>query len=186
MTKFKSIILAAMLATAGLTAQTAQAAVFEIYPDTVGGFSAAAGNTFNNKYGVFTDQFEFSLDHTFESVATLTSAVAKGKDIQILALNIVQYDPTTLAVIKTVTGINDYLTNGVGSRDSWSLDSSWLVAGSYYLEVKGDVLGTNGGSYAVDLNVTAVPEAETYAMMLGGLGLVGFVARRRKASKVAA
>ena len=28
--------------------------------------------------------------------------------------------------------------------------------------------------------VTAVPEPETYALMLGGLGVVGFVARRRK------
>jgi hypothetical protein len=30
------------------------------------------------------------------------------------------------------------------------------------------------------LTVTAVPEPETYAMMLAGLGLVGFMARRRK------
>ena len=30
------------------------------------------------------------------------------------------------------------------------------------------------------LNVVAVPEPETYAMMLAGLGLMGFVARRRK------
>jgi choice-of-anchor A domain-containing protein len=28
--------------------------------------------------------------------------------------------------------------------------------------------------------VTAVPEADTYAMLLGGLGLMGFIARRRK------
>lgn len=30
-------------------------------------------------------------------------------------------------------------------------------------------------------NVTAVPEPESYAMMLGGLGLMGLLARRRKA-----
>jgi len=28
--------------------------------------------------------------------------------------------------------------------------------------------------------VTAVPEPETYAMMLAGLGLIGTIARRRK------
>lgn len=34
-------------------------------------------------------------------------------------------------------------------------------------------------------NVNAVPEPETYAMMLGGLALLGAVARRRKAQKTA-
>ena len=34
-------------------------------------------------------------------------------------------------------------------------------------------------------NVSAVPEPETYAMMLAGLGLIGFVARRHKAAKIA-
>jgi hypothetical protein len=38
------------------------------------------------------------------------------------------------------------------------------------------------GDYAKfdNVMVTAVPEAETYAMMLAGLGLVGFMARRRR------
>jgi len=30
-------------------------------------------------------------------------------------------------------------------------------------------------------SIVAVPEAETWAMMLAGLGLVGFMARRRMA-----
>ena len=34
----------------------------------------------------------------------------------------------------------------------------------------------------VSMSVSAVPEADTYAMLLAGLGLVGFVARRRKAA----
>lgn len=44
----------------------------------------------------------------------------------------------------------------------------------------------NQGQYVVNsqdqLYITPVPEPETYAMLLAGLGLMGFVARRRKAS----
>ena len=36
----------------------------------------------------------------------------------------------------------------------------------------------------VEFNVTPVPEPETYAMLLAGLGLVGFAIRRRKAVAV--
>ncbi len=38
-------------------------------------------------------------------------------------------------------------------------------------------------SVSFTFNVTAVPEPETYAMLLAGLGLMGFVARRRKQSQ---
>lgn len=40
-----------------------------------------------------------------------------------------------------------------------------------------NVLYTAGG---VQLNIAAVPEPETYALLLGGLAVVGFVARRRR------
>ncbi|MGB4810946.1 MAG: FxDxF family PEP-CTERM protein [Methylophilaceae bacterium] len=44
------------------------------------------------------------------------------------------------------------------------------------------VNGTSGGngSYSGNLNIAAVPEPETYALMLAGLGLIGFAARRNK------
>jgi hypothetical protein len=44
------------------------------------------------------------------------------------------------------------------------------------------VAGTSGGdgSFAGTLNIKAVPEPATYGMMLGGLGLIGLMARRRK------
>lgn len=41
----------------------------------------------------------------------------------------------------------------------------------------GDYLGAQNA--AANLNVAAIPEPETYAMMLAGLGLIGLVARRR-------
>jgi len=44
-----------------------------------------------------------------------------------------------------------------------------LAPGSSYTATSGDVL-----------SVSPVPEPETYAMLLAGLGLIGFAARRRK------
>ena len=41
------------------------------------------------------------------------------------------------------------------------------------------------GTYSADITVTAVPEPETYGMMVGGLALLGFMARRRKAKNAA-
>lgn len=42
-------------------------------------------------------------------------------------------------------------------------------------------LHTRDNSFRVTSGVSAVPEADTYAMLLAGLGVVGFMARRRKA-----
>ena len=53
-------------------------------------------------------------------------------------------------------------------------------AGNYYLQVAGVANGTNGGIYTGAISVTAVPEPETYAMMLAGLAALGFLARRRQ------
>ncbi|MBN2864568.1 MAG: CCXG family PEP-CTERM protein [Thiotrichales bacterium] len=75
-----------------------------------------------------------------------------------------------------------------------------VTAGSFSLDVywaEGCCNGSNAGQFTVDgtnwqslsvsnLNalsaqaVSAVPEPSTYALMLGGLGLVGFMAARRK------
>jgi hypothetical protein len=38
----------------------------------------------------------------------------------------------------------------------------------------------NTGSILADINITAVPEPETYALMLAGLGIVGLTVSRRK------
>ena len=64
------------------------------------------------------------------------------------------------------------------------LNSPTLAAGTYTLQIKGSVTGAFGGSYAGVLNLSNpvtsnVPETDTYAMMLAGLGLIGFAARRK-------
>jgi FtsH-binding integral membrane protein len=52
-----------------------------------------------------------------------------------------------------------------------------------FLENTADISSmTLTGSYigAAALQVVAVPEPETYAMMIAGLGLMGFMVRRKK------
>lgn len=57
-----------------------------------------------------------------------------------------------------------------------------FTPGTYYFEVTGTGAGTSGGRFAYTASaVSAVPEPETYALLLAGLGLVGFVASRRRA-----
>ena len=54
-----------------------------------------------------------------------------------------------------------------------------LAAGNYAFAVTGQAQAA-GGKYGVSINVSPVPEPETYAMMLAGLAALGFLARRRQ------
>lgn len=61
-----------------------------------------------------------------------------------------------------------------------SLTLSGLGAGDYALAVTGFTSGSMGGAYTGILAAAPVPEPETYALMLAGLGIVGFIASRRR------
>jgi hypothetical protein len=49
----------------------------------------------------------------------------------------------------------------------------------YYFLIKGNGTGASGGQYTFTMVTAPVPEAETWAMMLAGLGLVGLQLRRK-------
>jgi len=79
-------------------------------------------------------------------------------------------------------------TGGFGTNDFSSfLTNGGFRAGNNEFSVVVTNYAQNGGNptgLRVEFDqshVAAVPEAETYAMMLAGLGLLGVVARRRKA-----
>lgn len=82
------------------------------------------------------------------------------------------------------TGFGKGSANRLSQSDwvSWSV--SGLTPGSsltnMYLHVQG--IGTEAQGYSAKYTpiVSPVPEPETYAMLLAGLGLIGFAARRRK------
>lgn len=69
------------------------------------------------------------------------------------------------------------------TKRSSIFDNVALAAGGHTLSILLERPYTNGGStplqYIDNVSVAAVPEPETYAMMLAGIGLLGLTARRR-------
>jgi hypothetical protein len=193
--KIKNILLASMIAGASLFGSAAFAADLEksfnitLDSDGEGGFNAGFSNTFASatRNSTFSDKYMFVLSTNFDSSSSLTSSYLKSstiKDLQITGFSLVKYDPLTNAALTTYDGSN---VTGAGAHptDRWELTATGLSAGSYYVEVDGLVTGTGGGAYGSDLTiaVAAVPEPETYGMMVAGLGLLGFMARRKQAKK---
>jgi hypothetical protein len=91
---------------------------------------------------------------------------------------------TKLGFDSTGTLANDSYANGLGFMrvDNSAIGSSAGVLNEYY----DDTLAVNAwmdSSNTLHIGVAApVPEADTYALMLAGLGLLGYVARRRRAA----
>jgi len=73
-------------------------------------------------------------------------------------------------------------TSFVQSGNAWSLlPQSPLAGGSYFINIQGSSGSSSIASVlATSTPLAVVPEPETYAMMLAGLGAIGFVAVRRK------
>ena len=109
--------------------------------------------------------------------------------------------PTTISPAVTFNGILSAVSlfsagaNGVvgGGDDSLlassvspggsslSLDYTQPLSGSSYITVTGISNGSSGAIFAGQ--IAPIPEPETYAMLLAGLGLMGAVVRRRSTRK---
>lgn len=117
--------------------------------------------------GIFQDVYSFSIADP-GSLSGNAVAVNFGP-YNILGLTVTLQD-ATFAVI------------GSDANPSDGFSFSGLAAGSYALNVLGFATGTEGGFYAGGFitETAPIPEPETYAMLLAGLGMIGFMVRRRR------
>jgi hypothetical protein len=115
------------------------------------------------------DTYSFTLggQSTVESSVVTFGALVGG------AYSLYSYGTDGMFGTADDVGVGAWTTNGV--HNTVTLD-----AGSYYYTVLGGALGT--ASYVISSAATAapVPEPETYALLGAGLGIVGFVASRRR------
>jgi hypothetical protein len=166
------------------TANSGGNGTFEIHGDIspvqdvdIWSFGLAAGSTFSVNslvmYSTYSGVFDINLvlfNSAGQSVASnrgdLNSSVSDLFSYAVGSsgnyfLTVSAYQNTPLDAFGNNLGDINGFWYGANTFDSWS----------------GDAFGS--GHYG--LQITAVPEAETYAMMLAGLGLVGWAARRRTA-----
>ena len=169
--KLKLLAAAVLISSGASQAAPTQAPVnwFGHDPAEFATFYSAVGHTFEHEY-------LFNLGSSANALATAVS-----NDVA----NIFNINNGKVELFKS-NGDNDF-TNDL-SIGSFSFDStasnatfSSLNAGDYYYQVTGTVAGGYGGGYQLFSNVSPVPEPETYAMLLAGLGLIGFSMRGRKA-----
>ncbi|MFA9219001.1 MAG: FxDxF family PEP-CTERM protein [Sphingomonadaceae bacterium] len=130
--------------------------------------------TDNNAGNTFADQYSFTLTGLKNLTADVFSYSANPSN----GLNITSLDLYTAG--GTLVQHGTQLSSG--QTELWSLASNSLAADSYYLQISGAVQSNAPASYLAGATVTAVPEPETYGMLLGGLAVVSLLARRRQRS----
>lgn len=150
----------------------------------------------------FVDSLDISYTFTLGATGTVTAlaygtpvASISGNYPSIVLTEINTYNGTTNGVDLFKTGLVTEIqptAYGVGSTFIFT----GLSAGTYTLSweafsntkttnlISGATSSVYGGTgkFSTQVIVSSVPEPETYAMILAGLGIVGFMSRRRKAS----
>jgi hypothetical protein len=157
------------------------------------------GNTFTSPTSIiagspspgfgFYDDFLFTIN--IATINSITSTINLGSILGITNLQVRLYNAANNSPLP-VLGV----PNG-GVIDAWStpvnympgmsgivsvLDAVVVQPGTYVLEVRGNVFGSSGGSYAGTLNLApAVPLPAALPLLLAGLGVLGGLARKRAA-----
>ena len=145
----------------------------------VGASASAQTSTFVNNGGVHesaeygSDTFQLPVTTILDKF-TFTLATAAGLESDVVSLGRPKVTGTvSLYADKLVDTLVGSYTFSTGSYSFGA-----LAAGDYYYKVS--ATGSNGGGFTFGSYIVPVPEPETVALMLAGLGLLGFVSRRRR------
>jgi len=150
----------------------AQASAINLGQVTVGG-DYGFGRAIN--FGeTFTDYVNFSLNDAAE-----VSSFIKSFDMSVFHFDLLGIDNFT-------TGLERFGSGGYSSIASLTSNPAsfddLLAPGSYRFAIAGTGSGFFGGIYRGTLHVAAVPEADTWVMLLMAFGIVVYQLRRKQRS----
>jgi hypothetical protein len=181
-TSLKLTAFAAMLAGASVGANAATTPLGTVSlgtPTTFSGVVEGSGTSIND---IFTFSLEAGNSASGYSVVNIPLTFSGGEWNTALA---------TLTLMSNANGIvgdsDDTMlgsaiwSNAPNSNNLLSLAYDSAINGSAYIQITAVTDGGNGGIYSGA--IAAIPEPETYAMLLAGLGLMGAVVRRRSNRK---
>ncbi len=178
--KLKRLALAAALAVCA-SASMAENVVTNVSlienPDLPGYFTA--GFTVQHmKAGSFTDIFNFTPNvEGAVSSRLITGGYTKRTNIDFTSANLGGVSP----FVFTPTGPEEIGFSGLLTNFNGLLQLTVSGIAGFGLAAGSPIAASYSGTMNV-VPVTAIPEPETYALMLAGLGAVGFMARRRRIS----
>ena len=186
--KIKSLVKQAIAATTiSATAICAQATVTDIGAVVPGIPTTFVGSTLGAPTTGFLDFFAFSLPSNSGSGYGVINLPISGLgvDSSLTRAGLLNNPDGNTSGLNGDEGVALIIKASAGNAVNFTFGPT--PSGNYWLVVQGFTTGTTGGAYAGSISVTApvtpVPEPESYAMLLAGLGVMGAIAIRRNKSK---
>lgn len=124
--------------------------------------------------GTFTNAFTFNVTSRGILASDFSNAASSNG-----GNSDIDFTSGTLTGNGTTTNYQKLLAEPTSLTEVWGFTPFVVNAGTYTLTIEGRSFGS-AATFAGNFNVAAVPEPATWAMMIGGVGMVGGAVRRRR------